>query len=195
MGTNASSFALGGSIMSDGVNITPTGYGYAAAAGYDHNERARYAQRHAAGPELTHIAHHQMSFDRIPSLIEGSTDAGWTSGANQTFLIQARPWRQWRSSLTLGNRTIDFDDTVAATYAWTSRFAEQVMQDNFDPNLVRLFDKQAMGWVGSFDVAAEPRSRRSSARAWGWPTRPTSTSPSAWPTSRRGRSRPPTTMV
>jgi hypothetical protein len=29
-----------------------------------------------------------------------------------------------------------------------------VMQDNFDPNLVRLFDKQAVGWVGSFDVAA-----------------------------------------
>jgi Ca2+-binding RTX toxin-like protein len=154
MGTNASSFVLGGSIMSDGVNITPTGYGYAAAAGYDLASGLGTPNAMLLARELTHIAHHQMSFDRIPSLIEGSTDAGWTSGANQTFLIQATTVAPMRSSLTLGNRTIDFDDTVAATYAWTSRFAEQVMQDNFDPNLVRLFDKQAVGWVGSFDVAA-----------------------------------------
>ena len=112
MGTNASSFALGGSIMSDGVNITPTGYGYAAAAGYD--LASGLGTPNAMLLARERIAHHQMSFDRIPSLIEGSTDAGWTSGANQTFLIQADRGAM-RSSLTLGNRTIDFDDTVAAT--------------------------------------------------------------------------------
>ena len=188
MGKNASSFVLGGSIMSDGVDITPTGYGYAAAAGYDLASGLGTPNAMLLARELTHIAHHQMSFDRIPSLIEGSTHDGWTSGADQTLLIQATTVAPMRSSLTLGDRTIDFSDTVAATYAWTSRFAEQVMQDNFDPNLVRLFDKQAMGWVGSFDVAAGPRSRPSSARAQGWPTRPTSPAPSASPTSRRGRS-------
>ena len=154
MGTNASSFVLGGSIMSDGVNITPTGYGYAAAAGYDLASGLGTPNAMLLARELTHIAHHQMSFDRIPSLIEGSNHDGWTSGADQTFLIQAKTVAPMRSSLTLGDRTIDFSDTVAATYAWTSRFTEQVMQDNFDPNLVRLFDKQAVGWVGSFDVAS-----------------------------------------
>ena len=154
MGTNASSFVLGGSIMSDSVNITPTGYGYAAAAGYDLASGLGTPNAMLLARELTHIAHHQMSFADIPSLIDGSTDAGWTSGADQTFLIQATTVAPMSSSLKLGDHTIAFDDTVAATYAWTSRFAEQVMQDNFDPNLVRLFDKQAVGWVGSWDVAA-----------------------------------------
>ena len=35
MGKDASTFVLGGPISSDGVNITPTGYGYEAATGYD----------------------------------------------------------------------------------------------------------------------------------------------------------------
>ena len=155
MGTNASSFVLGGSITSDGVNITPTGYGYSAAAGYDLASGLGTPNALLLARELTHIAHHQMSFADIPSLIEGgSGGTGWTSGADQTFLIQATTVAPMKSSLTLGDHTINFDDTVAATYAWTSRFAEQVMQDNFDPNLVRLFDKQALGWVGSWDVAA-----------------------------------------
>ena len=154
MGTNASSFVLGGSITSDGVNITPTGYGYSAAAGYDLASGLGTPNALLLARELTHIAHHQMSFADVPSLLEGSTAAGWTSGADQTFLIRATTAAPMTSSLTLGNHTIDFHDTVADTYAWTSRFAEQVMQDNFDPNLVRLFDKQALGWVGSSDVAA-----------------------------------------
>lgn len=155
MGKDTSSFVLGGSIMSDGVNITPTGYGYAATSGYDLASGLGTPNAMLLARELTHIAHHQMSFADIPSLIEGgSGGTGWTSGADQTFLIQATTVAPMTSSLKLGDHTIEFDDTVAATYAWTSRFAEQVMQDNFDPNLVRLFDKQALGWVGSWDVAA-----------------------------------------
>jgi hypothetical protein len=154
MGKDASSFVLGGSFTSDSVHITPTGYGYEAAAGYDLASGLGTPNALLLARELTHIAHHQMSFADIPSLIEGSTAAGWTSGASQTFLIQATTVASMSSSLTLGDHTIDFDQTVAAPYGWTSRFAEQVMQDNFDPNLVRFFDKQALGWVGSWDVAA-----------------------------------------
>ena len=154
MGTNASSFVLGGSIMSDSVKSRRPATATAAAAGYDLASGLGTPNAMLLARELTHIAHHQMSFDHIPSLIEGSGARGWTSGADQTFLIQATTVAPMRASLTLGDHTINFDDTVAATYAWTSRFAEQVMQDNFDPNLVRLFDKQAMGWVGSWDVAA-----------------------------------------
>ena len=64
MGTNTSSFVLGGSIMSDGVDITPTGYGYAAAAGYDLASGLGTPNAVLLARELTHIAHHQMSFDR-----------------------------------------------------------------------------------------------------------------------------------
>jgi Ca2+-binding RTX toxin-like protein len=154
MGTDASSFVLGGSISSDGVDITPTGYGYAAAAGYDLASGLGTPNALLLGRALTQIAHHQMSFSHIPSLIEGSTDAGWTTGAAETLLIQATTVASMSSSLTLGGTTINFDGTVASPYAWTARFAEQALQDNFDPNLVRLFDKHAQGWVGSQDVDA-----------------------------------------
>ena len=153
MGSNASSFVLGGAYTSDGQNITPTGYGYQAGSGYDLASGLGTPNAMLLARELTHIAHHQMSFAHIPSLIEGSSDTGWTSAADQTFLIQATTVASMSSSLKLGDHTIDFSHTVADVYSWTSRFAEQVMQDNFDPNLVRLFDKQAMGWVGSWDVA------------------------------------------
>ncbi|MBY0323739.1 MAG: M10 family metallopeptidase C-terminal domain-containing protein [Reyranella sp.] len=155
MGSNTSTFVLGGAISSDGVQITPTGYGNSAAAGYDLASGLGTPNALLLARELTHIAHHQMSFADIPSLIEGgSGGTGWTSGTDQTFLIQTTTVAKMASSLTLGDHTIDFTDTVADAFAWTSRFAEQVMQDNFDPNLVRLFDKQALGWVGSWDVAA-----------------------------------------
>jgi len=154
MGKDASSFVLGGSITSDGVQITPTGYGYEAAAGYDLASGLGTPNALLLGRELTQIAHHQMSFSHIPSLIEGSTDAGWTTGAAETLLIQATTVASMSSSLTLGGTTINFDGTVAAPYAWSARFAEQALQDNFDPNLVRLFDKHAQGWVGSQDVDA-----------------------------------------
>jgi subtilase family serine protease len=35
IGNNTSSFVLGGPITSDGVQITPTGFGYSAGPGYD----------------------------------------------------------------------------------------------------------------------------------------------------------------
>ena len=153
-GKDASSFVLGGSITSDGVNITPTGYGYEAAAGYDLTSGLGTPNGLLLGRALTQIAHHQWSFSDTPSLIEGSTEAGWQSGAEQTLLIQASTVASMSASLSLGSQTIDFDGTVASPYAWTARFAQQVMQDDFDPHLVRLFDKYAQGWVGSQDIAA-----------------------------------------
>ena len=154
IGKDASSFVLGGAFTSDGVNITPTGYGYEAAAGYDLASGLGTPNAPLLAQALTHIAHHQMSFAHVPSLIEGSTDAGWKTGAAETLLIQATTVAPMSSSLSLGDHTITFDGTVASPYAWTARFAEQTLQDNFDPNLVRLFDKYAQGWVGSRDIDA-----------------------------------------
>ena len=45
-------------------------------------------------------------------------------------------------------------ELASGTYAWTSRLAQQVLQSDFDPHLVRLFDKQAQGWVGQSVVEA-----------------------------------------
>lgn len=80
MGTDASSFVLGGSITSDGVDITPTGYGYAAAAGYDLASGLGTPNALLLGRSLTQIAHHQMSSSHIPSLIEGSTEPAGPPG-------------------------------------------------------------------------------------------------------------------
>jgi hypothetical protein len=153
MGKDASSFVLGGTFTSDGVNITPTGYGYEAAPGYDLASGLGTPNALLLARTLTQIAHHQTSFADVASLIEADGNGAWTSGAEQTFLIQVRTVAEMSSSLTLGKETVNFQGTVASPYAWTARFAEQVMQEDFDPNLVRLFDKHTQGWVGSHDVA------------------------------------------
>ena len=36
----------------------------------------------------------------------------------------------------------------SGSFAWTIRLAQQSLQSDFDPNLVRMFDKYAHGWVG-----------------------------------------------
>ena len=56
--------------------------------------------------------------------------------------------------LDLGTTAFSFSSAASGAYAWTNRLAQQVLQSDFDPNLVRLFDKQAQGWVGQSVVEA-----------------------------------------
>ena len=89
-------------------------------------ERARHAQRHAAGAR----AHaHRPSPDAFCDV--SRADRGQhapTAGRappDQTLLIQAHD-RGADGPASPGRPHHRFDDTVAATFAWTARFAEQV---------------------------------------------------------------------
>ncbi|MPZ33583.1 MAG: DUF4114 domain-containing protein [Rhodospirillales bacterium] len=155
IGNNISSFVLGGDFYkSDDVPITPTGYGYHAEVGYDLASGLGSPNGLLLARALTEIGHHQMHFSEIAPLIEGNTADGWTSAAGQTLLIQASIRAGHDASLDLGDHKIALDGGGAGSFAWTPRFAQQSLQPDFDPTLVRMFDKQSQGWVGSRDVAS-----------------------------------------
>jgi hypothetical protein len=153
VGNNTSSFVLGGRYTSDSVAITPTGYGYEAGPGYDLASGLGTPNGMLLARALAQIGHHQMYFSDVAPLIEGGAADGWSSATQQTLLIQATTVAEMDASLTLGQEKIALDGTVADSFAWTTRFAQQSLQADFDPNLVRMFDKQAQGWVGWQEVA------------------------------------------
>ena len=103
---------------------------------------------------MTAIAHSQMSFSSSPDMLDAD-GAGWTSGADQSLMFQtmsasaatacARPRRSDPSASPARRR----GPTPGPT-GWRSRS----LQSDFDPNLVRLFDKQAQGFVGQSVVEA-----------------------------------------
>lgn len=152
IGNNTSSFVLGGDYKSNDVPITPTGYGYHAQVGYDLASGLGSPNGLLLARALTEIGHHQMHFSDVAPLIEGSTVDGWTSAAGQTLLIQASIRSGHDASLDLGGGGIALQGGEADSFAWTPRFAQQSLQPDFDPTLVRMFDKQSQGWVGSRDV-------------------------------------------
>jgi hypothetical protein len=154
VGNNTSSFVLGGDYTSNDVPITPTGYGYHAEVGYDLVSGLGSPNGLLLARALTEIGHHQMHFSDTAPLIEGSAAEGWTSAAGQTLLIQASIRAGHDAHLDLGNFRIALQGGETDAFAWTPRFAQQSLQPDFDPTLVRMFDKQAQGWIGSREVVS-----------------------------------------
>ena len=101
---------------------------------------------------LTEIAHSQVSFASSPDLIVSDGAGGWTAGASQSLLIQSSSDHNAGVDLTLGNDDFSFGTGVTSGFGWTARMAQQVLQPDFDPNLVRLFDKYAQGSVTQADI-------------------------------------------
>ena len=79
---------------------------------------------------------------------------GWMSGADQSLMFQTMSASGATVGIDIGTAAFGFSSVASGTYAWTSRLAQQVLQSDFDPHLVRLFDKQGQGWVGQSVVEA-----------------------------------------
>jgi len=101
------------------------------------------------GRALTAIAHSQISFDSRPDVIDSDGHGGWTSGADQSLLFQTMSDHVTQVGVDLGPDAFGFFSTASASFAWTSRMAEQSLQADFDPALVVMFDKQAQGGLGA----------------------------------------------
>lgn len=150
MGGNTSSFAMGGSyntLNADGtgyVDVTPTGNGYYAGPGYDLVSGLGSPNALLLARALTTIAHSQVSYSTSPDMLDAD-GSGWDSGANQSLLFQTMSGGPANIALDLGSDTVSFTSGASATYAWTMQLAQQSMQADFDPNLVRLFDKFGQG--------------------------------------------------
>ncbi len=148
LGSNTSSFVYGGPIESDGAQITPTGYGYSAGLDYDLVTGLGTPNGIFLARALTAIAHEQTSYDSVPDLVTPNGSGGFVAATGQTLLVQASSEAAMTVGLIVGQSSGSFTSVASQPYAWTSRLAQQTLQDDFDPALVRMFDGSAQGALG-----------------------------------------------
>jgi hypothetical protein len=154
-GNNVSSFYRNpaSTIVDDnGDPISLTGHGYYAGPGYDLTTGLGTPNGTLLARALTAIGHSQMSFGTTPDMLDVD-GSGWTSGADQSLLFQTMA-RGATIGITAGADTFAYFGGVSADFTWTNRFAQQSLQADFDPNLVRLFDKQGHGALAQESLSA-----------------------------------------
>jgi hypothetical protein len=154
IGNNTSSYLLGGPIDSSDTGITPTGFGYSAGPGYDLTTGLGTPNGTILTRTLTEIAHQQVSFSTVPDVLTSDGSGGWQSGADQSLLFQTSSPSSVAVSLSTGSDTTGYASDASGAFAWTSQFAEQTLQPDFDPSLVTMFDGQSQGTVVQQAVAA-----------------------------------------
>ncbi len=145
-GNNIMSFLPGGPIDNAGTDITLTGFGYYAGPGYDLTTGLGSPNGILLARTLSAIGHSQM-FGTSPDILDMDGQGGWTSGADQSLMFQAMSSTPAQVDIALGSQSTSFSSPMSDTYAWTSRFAQQSLQADFNPDLVRLYDGQALGVV------------------------------------------------
>ena len=150
MGNNISSFSIGGANYG---GITPTGYGYEAAAGYDLTTGLGSPNGMLLARALAGIAHSQVYFSATPDVVDSNGAGGWTSGIAQTLLLQTVANADATVAVDTGATTTDASSAAHAVYAWTSQLAQQSLQIGFDGTLLALFDGQAQGTLAQAIVA------------------------------------------
>jgi hypothetical protein len=161
VGNNTSSFVLGGSFVTPPVgngpatvHVTPTGYGYEAETGYDLTTGLGTPNGLLLARALTAIAHEQTSFGNVPHIVDIGGGGGLSTAVAGTLLVQAHSPDAMTVDVTVGAGGTSFASGPSAAYAWTSLLAQQSLQSDFDPNLVRMFDKQAQGGLGQAETQA-----------------------------------------
>ncbi|HET7715663.1 MAG TPA: hypothetical protein VFK86_08550 [Bauldia sp.] len=151
IGNNTSSAVLGGSYYvapksgsNPTIEITPTGYGYEAGQGYDLATGLGTPNGVLLARAMTWIAHSQMWFDGGTEVLTHEAD-GWRSSVKQTLLLQTTSADETAVRVLTEDGKIRFDSLASKKFAWTSQFAQQVLQSDFDPALVRMFDGRSQG--------------------------------------------------
>lgn len=123
--------------------IIATGQGYSATSGYDQTTGLGTPNGVLLARALTVIAHTQAGTQAQPDVVTALSEASAQSTTSQSLLVQATG-ALGAYDLEAGHH-IYSGTADASAMAWTNRLAEQVMQQDFDPALVRLLDggKQA----------------------------------------------------
>lgn len=153
-GNNISSYVFGGPIDSNGVDITLTGLGYNATSGYDLTTGLGSPNGLLLARSLSAIAHSQSWYEATPDILVTEVGDDWQTLVDQSLLFQTATRTEATVSVTVDDASFGFDTSGSSEFAWTSRLAQQSLQPDFDPNLVRLFDGAAQGAVRQASLAA-----------------------------------------
>lgn len=162
LGNNTSSFSLGGPYSTPTADaagkepsqaVSSTGFGFSAGPGYDLTTGLGTPNGLLLSRALTTIAHSQMSFAGSPAIFESNGSGGWTSPEAQSLLVQTTSDAFATVNVFSGSDSTTLVSPPSGTFAWTSRFAQQVLQPDFDRKLVLMFDKQSQGALTSISTA------------------------------------------
>lgn len=156
-GNNVTSFYQNtdGQYWSNGEPVTLTGYGYSAAPGYDLTTGLGTPNGTLLARALTSIAHGQYSYSSTPDVLDSDGSGGWTTAVSESLLVQAMSSKDAAIDVTAGEHSLTFGSGTSSAFAWTSQFAQQSLQADFDPLLVRMFDKQGHGWAAQSSASAD----------------------------------------
>lgn len=132
--------------------IIATGLGYSAASGYDQTTGLGTPNGVLLARALTVIAHTQTGTQAQPDVVTALDAVTAQSGASQALLVQATG-ALGAYDLEAGHH-IYSESADGSAMAWTSRLAEQVMQQDFDPALVRLLDGAAQATPTTVHLAS-----------------------------------------
>jgi hypothetical protein len=153
LGNNNSSYLLGpndsayrtakGKKDSTLEGVTPTDFGYSAIAGYDLASGLGSPNGIVLTETMSAITFSQLYYVKVPGVL--SSD-GTSSTVKQSLLIQGKSDSAMSVAFKAGSSSRTFS-TITSTFGWTSRLAGQSLQNYFDDDLVRLFDKDGQGTV------------------------------------------------
>jgi hypothetical protein len=165
-GNNISSFNRGGdyttgsdlfvAIPGETNGITPTGLGYQAAPGYDYVTGLGSPNGVLLARALSAIAHTQMN-DDTPDMLAGGEEGGWTATVAQSLLIQPMLTAGGIIRVQAGDEISAIEVGPTNAFAWSSQFAQQVLQPYFSAALVIAFDGQSQGMALEAQLAADAR--------------------------------------
>ncbi len=144
IGNNTSTFLYGGTIEAPNGDggwqaITPIGIGYSAGAGYDLVSGLGTPNGVLLARALSAITHSQI-WSAAPVLAVEDTLGGYLSAVDQALLYQPVFASTASYSVDGGGTFYSASAVSTAPQAWTRQFAQQVMQSDFDPDLVTFFD-------------------------------------------------------
>ena len=164
LGDNVSSFDKGDSTgpyltpisdsdTSNYTGIVPTGTGYYAGPGYDVATGLGSPNGTLLARAISDIAHAQMYYATAPDVLT-SQGSGWASSIEQALLVQVMSTAGASVTVTADGHATVISSKATATHAWTAQLAQQVLQKDFDPALVTLFDGASQGSVSQVTLSA-----------------------------------------
>lgn len=145
-GNNNSSFYIPGPYSTPSAKgLQPTNFGYEATPGYDLVTGLGSPNGTRLAIALTNIAHAQLSTAAPVPVFNQNGSSAAVSGAEQTLQFQVSSPGAAPVAITVAGTTSGADSPASAGFAWTSQLAQQSLQDDFDADLLRLFDGASQG--------------------------------------------------
>ncbi|MEW6256300.1 MAG: DUF4114 domain-containing protein [Pseudomonadota bacterium] len=136
------------------ITITPTGFGYETAPGYDLATGLGSPNLTLLARSLSAVVHTQWWTSESTDMLAGDAGAGWSSAVDQSLLFQPILGSDLDWTLSIGGSAISFSGAQSASYAWSNQFAQQSLQADFSAEIVTMFDRYAHGMVFQTDLSA-----------------------------------------